>query len=572
MIMTNAVFSCLLSSLVSWGYATPITPIMQEEMQRGLTELTIEDQPRPYWISIQTTDKQSVMTVASNGSILQEKDDRTRRAIIDLRVGTPDFDNRNFDASSYNGMERVSLPIDNDSIAIKRELWLGLDSAYKDAIEGYSEKVSAWEGREYPKSIEMLPLTNIVSLPEQSLPTTENWTTDYATQVSSVFSEYPFLDSNEVFVYHADYVKTLINTEGHQVSETFSQIVVAIEVTARAEDGTPMHTYRHWMEPNRESLPNINTIEEEARQMAGWLQTLQTAPIEEDYLGPVIFTQQPSMELFRQLLLSQLSATPPPSQMPDYDGTIPRVNPTARVGRRLLPLGWTVQDVTPAHPEEFGFYQYDDEGIAPVSTQLIDNGVVVNLLMSRIPRKNFDRSTGHGRADGLNRKVATPGVIEVRPKKHSSMRKLHKKGIQLAKQTGLDYVLVVQQIEPLCLTQNFEIAFSGDEQLSGLTVPTEVYRWYADGHTEPVRGLSFVGVDKKVLRDIVLAGEQGQFIATNDDIYNRYSVIPIDNIGTSWSTPSVLIGELELRGQGGQELRLLPPPPIDIATNIPTNQ
>ena len=50
---------------------------------------------------------------------------------------------------------------------------------------------------------------------------------------------------------------------------------------------------------------------------------------------------------------------------------------------------------------------------------------------------------------------------------------------------------------------SLEIAFSGDGPLAGLTQATEIYRLYADGRTEPVHSMKFIGVDRRVMRDIV---------------------------------------------------------------------
>ena len=96
----------------------------------------------------------------------------------------------------------------------------------------------------------------------------------------------------------------------------------------------------------------------------------------------------------------------------------------------------------------------------------------------------------------------------------------------MSSQTGSDYILVVKYIEPFALTEDFEIAFSGDEQLSGLTKPTVVVRRYADGREEPIRGMRFVGVDRRILKDIVLAGPQQDFIGMTDHSSGRYGLGP----------------------------------------------
>ena len=137
------------------------------------------------------------------------------------------------------------------------------------------------------------------------------------------------------------------------------------------------------------------------------------------------------------------------------------------MGRRLLPFGWSVVDDATMDPQLNGSYAYDAQGVSPKRVELVEDGVVKDLLMTRIPRAEFTESTGHARASGGDRYVAFPSVVTVKPKRHTNERKLFKKGVQLAKQTGNEYVLVIKYLEPLALSEDFEVAFTGDEQLSG---------------------------------------------------------------------------------------------------------
>jgi hypothetical protein len=143
------------------------------------------------------------------------------------------------------------------------------------------------------------------------------------------------------------------------------------------------------------------------------------------------------------------------------------------------------------------------------------------------------------------------------------MRRLERRGLTLARQADLPYVLVVRQMVPLSMVEEVSVAFSADARLPGLSRPLEVERLYRDGRREPVRGLSFVGVDRRALRDIDMAGPMVGPVALMEagPGDGRFSLGETRGIPTSWSAPSVLIAELELRGGGGQEMRVLPPPP-----------
>ena len=542
---------------------SPIVQAVEAEMARGMKDLQLDEQPKPYWMSANIYDSTYSRAHTTNGVLLSSKSDTYGRIRLDVRVGSIEFDNSNMDTFS-NGTDLIWVPEEQDPLALRRALWLGMDGAYKDAIDTYAQKESAWESREYPDRDEMLPLGRVATVDSQSKSTFDaEWAYNTSIALSSVFKAYPDLDSNEVLVYEKSYVEDVVTTEGIHTSEAHHQVIIHAETIAKASDGSRIRDTRSWILPSRDRVPSMVDLELELQQMAEWTLALRDAPIEDNYLGPVILEDMAAVEIFRQLLHPQLSGTPPTSATPNADGTLPRNIPTARMGRRLLPFGWSVVDDATMDPQLNGSYAYDAQGVAPKRVELVEDGVVKDLLMTRIPRAEFTESTGHARASGGDRYVAFPSVVTVKPKRHTNERKLFKKGVQLAKQTGNDYVLVIKYLEPLALSEDFEVAFTGDEQLSGLTTPSRVVRRYADGREEPVRGLKFVGVDRRVLKDIVLAGPQQDYVGLMDDADGRYFMSPTGGRPVSWSVPSILISEMELSGQGGGDEYILPAPSLE---------
>ena len=144
------------------------------------------------------------------------------------------------------------------------------------------------------------------------------------------------------------------------------------------------------------------------------------------------------------------------------------------------------------------------------------------------------------------------------------MKKLQRKAFRLAQQADLDYILHIRHITPLSLNEDFEIAFSGDGPLAGLTRPLEVVRIYKDGREEVIRGLQFVGVTRNTLKDIVLAGPQGNTVTVLDGSHGGdiYSISPTSGILSTWYVPAVLVAEVELKGNTGKEPHVLSPPPM----------
>ena len=98
--------------------------------------------------------------------------------------------------------------------------------------------------------------------------------------------------------------------------------------------------------------------------------------------------------------------------------------------------------------------------------------------------------------------------------------------------------------------------------MAGLSTPTEAYKLYLDGRVEPMRGLEFVGVDRRVLRDIVAAGRQAAPVEMLDvpGSSSRYEAGWFDGLPVSWSVPAVIIDELELHSRSGGEPRVVTRP------------
>ena len=191
--------------------------------------------------------------------------------------------------------------------------------------------------------------------------------------------------------------------------------------------------------------------------------------------------------------------------------------------------------------------------------------MVQALLMSRTPRKDLARSNGHGRGGISTRVVGMPGVMTVAGQRGQPRGRLLKQAFRMARQSGLDHVLLVRALDdPALRTASTvrRIRF-GDDDGPTLSDPLEVVRLYPDGTETPVRGASFLLGDHRVLRDIVATG--------SEQTEHEYLAPPVLHGGTSWvagpttgvpvtlSTPSlVLISEMEIGAASGRKV----PPPL----------
>lgn len=555
----------LLGSILAFGATDAFVEASQLEIERALA-LALPDQPIPHWIQIHGIEEHRHTLIAQMGALQINAPRHIRIARVDLRVGTAQLDNTNFQTfGSQDGLTIKRLPTSDNVLALRRELWLALDSAYKGATEQYSLKQAALEGHPPPEGPDLLaaPIVN------EDIPFEYQIQTDSVKEWIKELSQ-PYRNPNRFEEFNVAFRQvekqhTVVSSEGTTVRFPERYSVLVVEAVRRSADGEKHASLRSWVVQDPTSLTEQASTTQAVNAFTDWLIGLDNAPQEADYLGPVIFEAAASAELFRQLLPPEISGTPPESEAPDGFGALPKPIASSRVGRRLLPLGWSVNDLTLSEKDQVGHYKYDFEGTPVKDVTLVEDGVVRDLLMTRVPREGFTESTGHGRSSNYRRHVARPGVIEITPKKRLSSRKFHKTAIRMAKQTGKNYVLVVRQLTPLPLENEFEIAFSGDGPLAGLTQANEIYRLYADGHTEPVHSMKFIGVDRRVMRDIVAAGQQSDWIGMLDEdpSAGRHGMGAFTGTPASWSAPAILVGELELHTQSSHEEKILPPPSVD---------
>jgi predicted Zn-dependent protease len=275
--------------------------------------------------------------------------------------------------------------------------------------------------------------------------------------------------------------------------------------------------------------------------MASELTALEQAPaLNENYLGPALFTGQAAAEMFSQLLAPELCSQRPSigSQQEDSSSLFNRIN------RRVLPPFLSVFDDPTqqkfAEQSLLGAFPVDDQGVMARKVSLVEEGILKNLLMSRRPRKNALQSTGHGRSSFVGGASTAIGNLFIQPKEGKSYEELKQELIRTCRLQTLPYGVIIKTLSNR----------GGGKNLSD---PVLAYRvWVEDGREELIRGLNPGELTLKDLRQI-------QAVGNDHYVYNQIEGTSRQGggIATSIVAPSVLIEELELRKPTGTQLKPL---------------
>jgi predicted Zn-dependent protease len=247
---------------------------------------------------------------------------------------------------------------------------------------------------------------------------------------------------------------------------------------------------------------------------------------------------------------------------------------TGRVGTRVLPTSVSlIDDPTMAdyqgHPL-LGRYEIDDEGVKGQRIELVQNGVLKNLLMSRRPGPEFQSSNGHARSAMLSDTKPLASNLIFQSSDASNAADLRKKFVDACRQDGHEWCIEVKRMDNPALSSISQQDFSdflgsiAGGVASGERMPLLYYRVYvADGREELVRGGHIEGLSLRSIRNILAIGDD---LAVYDYTQNPAAGFAGTALGSfggiqggipsSIVAPSLLLEEVEIRGFHGEPRRL----------------
>jgi predicted Zn-dependent protease len=204
----------------------------------------------------------------------------------------------------------------------------------------------------------------------------------------------------------------------------------------------------------------------------------------------------------------------------------------------------------------FGSYRADDEGVPAQRVQILTNGVLRALLMSRVPSKDIPHSNGHARSPGFGEPRAHIGNLIVSAKGGLSRAALLAKAAKLAKSAG-DQVYVVRLLdEPTTLgpmggdmSSMMRAMFGGRGGGPEPQRPLVAFQ-LTGGKETPVRGFTLGGLTPRSLKDIAAAGKEPVVL----DFFDGFG----GSMPSAIVTPSLLLTRVEVREQTDKD----PKPPL----------
>jgi len=551
------------------------------------------DQPvRPYYIEYRLLDMDIREVVGQFGALTNTNHNRSRVMNVSARVGDYKLDSSNFVSDEgFRGFigPTGGVGIDRDYDSLRQDLWIATDQAFKEAAESYSRKQAYLSSLARGSVIDDFARVQAVQHIEPL--TTSDWTSRNWEQevrdTSAALRAFPQIYDSRVTYYLVYMTEYLLTSEGTEVRTNRSFAAIETGMSTLASDGMQVNHFYATYAPRPADLPNADVVKKNLTVAGTELMAMRAAPPAPDYTGPVLFESRAAAALIAQVLSPSLSgARAPLAFQPVVDQLMSslgaRSDWSGKIGSRVLPASVSLVDDPLLKDFKgapvIGSYTIDEEGVPAQKVDIVEDGKLKNLLMSRRPGPDFEQSNGHGRSAFLADSKPVMSNLIFSSTETVSNDDLRKRFLDSCKAEKLDFCIVVRQMDNPSLSllhqEDFTellASFGGNAATDRL--PLVVYKLYPkDGHEELVRGARITGFSPRMLRNIAGIG--------NDDFVFNYMQSQINGIsGTALGAfgsaqgnglpatviaPSLLFEEIEVRGARGEPKRLpiLPEPPM----------
>jgi predicted Zn-dependent protease len=573
---------------------------MRDEMARAKDRLELKfpgtsEPVKPYYLEYRLLDLDVREIVGEFGALMNTTHTRNRFMNVVARVGNYKQDSSNFVSDEgFRGFigSTGSVGIDRDYDSLRQDLWIATDQAFKEAVETYSRKRAYLGGLARQTDIDDFskasPVKNVEPLvtPDWS---NRNWEQE-ARETSAALRAFPEIQESRVTYYLVYATEYLMTSEGTEIRTNRTFAAVEAGLSTLASDGMPLNHYYATYAPKPAELASVDAVKKALNVTGSELMALRLAPPSQDYTGPVLFEARAAAPLVAQVLGPALNGgRPPVAFQPVMEQFLSNVGGksdwVSRVGQRVLPTSVTVVDDPAAKDFNgkplIGTYRVDDEGVPAEKVTAVENGSLKELLMSRRPGPDSDKSNGHGRSAFLNDARPTMSNLFFSSSETVPAADLKKKFLDICRANKQEYCLEVKEMDNPAISLLHQEDFSellasyGGGAGNGDRLPLIVVKVYpADGHEEMVRGTRITGLNARVLRNVTAIG--------NDPFVFNYMQTQIagfagtalgafgsaqNGLPSSAVAPSLLFEELDVRGARGEPKRLplLPAPTMSAA-------
>src|SRR5215831_1369560 len=253
------------SAISSHDHGDPVLKAMLAELKRSQEKLQLGELQRPYYIEYQLTELQDYLADSTLGALRNDQTNAGRLVRVVVRIG-------NYKQDSYYQQGEGSveiMPTDNNEMALRHQLWLATDKAYKAALTGLTEKEAALKNvvveTELPDFSEQQPVEAVNTLPRLDTDL-EKWK-QMTRSTSDLFRDDPDLESSSAALHFRILNHYFVNTEGTVTRNGNATYRYTFDGSSQAADGMRLDRSHGYVVGTGSELPTPEKIQKDARQL-----------------------------------------------------------------------------------------------------------------------------------------------------------------------------------------------------------------------------------------------------------------------------------------------------------------
>jgi TldD protein len=529
---------------------------MKTELSRSMEHFKKQATP-PYFLSYEVIETESTNVSGSFGALVMSGRASRRRSLgIDLRVGSYQLDNtrpiRGAMGNFFDTYSNYEMPVEDDPDALRAMLWYYTDQKYKRAVEQLiavktNVKVKAEETDKSGDFSAAKAESYDEADPAPVVFDRAKWE-EKVRKYTAPFQRYGNIYAVNATLSADRENRWFVSSDGASIHTGETAYRLMISAFAKASDGMELPRFENFYSSTLEGLPSDEAVLEKVKKMIADLMALKSAPVMTPYVGPAILSPRATGVIFHEIFGHRIEGQR--EKRENQSQTF-----RDRVGQKVLPDFVSVySDPTQkkyGDTQLAGFYKFDNEGVKAQRVTVVENGVLKNFLMSRLPVDGFPESNGHGRREPGYSVAGRQSNLLVVASKTVTPEQLKASLIEEVKKKSLPYGLYFEDIAGgFTAVGRFAPNFFE-------VIPVMVYRIYPDGKEELVRGVDLIGTALTAFNKIVAADNRSE--AFNGMCGAESGQVPVSAGG-----PGLLFSEIEVQKKPkSQELSPILGPPFD---------
>ena len=274
---------------------------MRAELDRSKAQLKMDQVASPYYVEYRIFDVDQYSADAAFGALRFDVRTRFRFVRVAVRIG-------DYKQDSYFGHGEGNvdiMPLDNDMLALRHQLWLATDRAYKAAAESLTAKQAQLKQLNVDQPVDDFAHAD----PVQSIGPVAVLDFDpgpwkrMLQDASALYKSDPDIETFESRLNFQAVNRYLVNSEGTVVRNGQSLYEMAIAATTQAADGMSLARDNAFNVRSMKELPSAADFVSRATTLASSLKELREAPVtEEEYRGPVLLSSDAAAGAMSELV------------------------------------------------------------------------------------------------------------------------------------------------------------------------------------------------------------------------------------------------------------------------------